>query len=260
MNRIYLVLLSFCLYCNNSLADDIVFTSKDGAVLRLADLTDTSAKASPNSQNIPAAARVLFEEGVEMGKSGQYLPAIEKFKAASQIVPSWPYPYYQTGFTWLLQKNVEQALASYRKVDALEPRGFFTSKQEVFTLERELAGTYTQGLYLLFVSHEWSDDVGEKIKIMRRVIELVPDYAPAYQKLSILEEDIVKKLDLLERALTFQSDAETRGMLLLNKATNLHIQGDKDAAITILGELVLDGSTTKTVTAWAKKLLLQIYE
>ena len=260
MSRVSTLLLLGCLLGNDVMADDIVFRSTDGVVLRLSDLAGTSAEASPNRANIPTAAGKFFDDGVQLGKSGRYRQAVEKFNAAIKLAPNWPYPHYQRAFTMMLHDDATEALASYRKVDELEPRGFFTSKQTIYTLERELDGRYPKGLYLYFLSHEWKEEVAEKIKIMRSIIQSVPDYAPAYQKLAYFEQDGTKKLELLETALTFDTDAETRGMLLLNKATRLNIRGEKGTATRILGELVLDRSTTKTVSAWAKALLRQMYE
>jgi hypothetical protein len=50
-------------------------------------------------------------------------------------------------------------------------------------------------------------------------------------------------------------DPETKGVLLINRAIILHRQGDRESAVTILGELALDPQSTLGTEMLAKSTL-----
>ena len=65
-------------------------------------------------------------------------------------------------------------------------------------------------------------------------ILLTPAFPAAWQHLaSVLDEDDAR-LHALDRGLAFQPDAETRGMLVINKALLLDRRGQTQEAITML--------------------------
>ena len=67
-------------------------------------------------------------------------------------------------------------------------------------------------------------------------------------------------LDAIEKGLTANPDAETRGTLLINKALTLHGQGDQQSARAILNDLVVDPTATLNSEALAKQLLPMVSE
>jgi tetratricopeptide (TPR) repeat protein len=124
------------------MAEKPIYTAEDGRELRLADLVDTSGEASANTTNIPEPAIELFNEGIEFGRNNDLEGALEKFSAATELAPEWPYPIFHAAFTHVMTGNTEAALSLYCRVDELEPRGFFTTKTAIAVLEKELNETY----------------------------------------------------------------------------------------------------------------------
>jgi len=52
------------------------------------------------------------------------------------------------------------------------------------------------------------------------------------------------RLKLIEKGLASHPDAETKGMLEINKALVLNLQGEHTGAVRMLGELALDPKST----------------
>lgn len=238
--------------------DDILYTLSNGHKLRRRELVDTKPEASRNMGDVPDAAVEAFNAGVECGRANNIEGALERFEAASALAPDWPYPIFQRAFTLLLKGETEAAYKAYQRVDELEPRGFLSSKVALAALEKELSGDYPQGFYLYFLSHEWQKDDDEKRNILDEVLTVAPDFAAAYQKLSGLAAGPAERLELIESGLGCEPDAETRGMLLVNKAAIVNLRGERDAAIEILGSLVTDAQSAASAAVIAKGILLDM--
>lgn len=231
---------------------EVVYRTEDGRVLTFADLRDhagTFDLALLDPTDVPLRAKELHEEGRRLGSAGELEAAIAKFNEASQLCPEWAYPRYDLAHTYLLQDEDAKALEAYRQVDALVPRGFFTTKTAVWTLEREAAGAIPRGTYRAFLTHEWAEDNERRIQILEEVLSQAPGYPPAHQKLAYFLEDPEQMRWHLERGLEGDPDAETRGMLLLNKAARLDSSVEAER---ILCELALDPETTQLVEHFAK--------
>ena len=82
----------------------------------------------------------------------------------------------------------------------------------------------------------------------------MPRLAPAWKDLAYLTEDDTEKLKLIEKGLAAQPDAETRGMLQINKALVLE-KSDHAAATRLLGEVALDPKSTIGTAEMAKTSL-----
>lgn len=236
-----------------------IYTAEDGRTLTLDNLSDTKSEASKNTANIKEEAIEHFNEGVELGRKNELKAALSKFSAATAQEPKWPYPIYQRAFTLLLLGETDKALSCYRKVDELEPRGFYNSKHALSVVEREAAGEYPTGLYLHYVGHEWLKSDDEKRALMEEITEIAPDFAAAYLTLAGLESEHKARRKLIEFGLKQNPDQETRGMLLLNKAAIHNLDNDKATTIGILGELILDATSTANVVAIAKAILYDMH-
>lgn len=236
-----------------------IYTAEDGRTLALDDLTDTTSEASENTANISEDAIEHFNEGVELGRKNELKAALSKFSAATAQEPKWPYPIYQRAFTLLLLGETDKALACYKKVDELEPRGFYNSKHALSVVQREAAGEYPTGLYLHYVGHEWLKTDDEKRALMEEIAEIAPDFSAAYLTLAGLQRENKERRELIEFGLKHKPDQETRGMLLLNKAAIHNLDNDKTTAIGILGDLILDATSTASVVAIAKAILFDMH-
>jgi len=243
------------------MASDIIFTSKDGQVLTTQDLEDLDATVNwqiKSDKPIPAAAKVLHQQGRQYGQTGQNDKAVAAFKAAIKIAPQWSYPYYDLAYTYMLSGDLQQAYQYYEKVNQLSPNGFFTAITAAHYLQLELKGKYPQGLYLYYLSHEWDKTPAQQLALFANIVKKFPNYAPAWQKLADLYQDNAAKQDAIERGLSSEPDKETEGFLLINKSIMLYNSGDKKQALALLGELVLDPQSLTNINLIAKKTIAML--
>ena len=237
-------------------ADDIIFKDKSGRVLTESDLataTGTFNWEIHSGTPVPAEAQALHEKGRAAGAAGDSKAALDYFAQAAALAPDWPYPLYDAAYTYMLQRDFKTAYAYYQRVDAMEPRGYFTVKTAVDTLAKEAAGKLPQGLYLYFVGLEWQTDPAKKYQALVEMTEKIPQFAPGWKERAVLETDDDKQLVALDNGLRDDPDAETRGFLLVNKALLLNRRGQRDAAIAMLGELALDPASPLDIEIIAKK-------
>ena len=200
----------------------------------------------------------MHQRARQEGQYGRYDQAIDLLNKTSQLAPKWPYPLYDLAYTYLLQKDYEQALGYYRLTNRLEPRGFFTCKTAIYALEGESEGRFPQGQYLNYLSIEWTDDEDEKLAIAREITQKAPDFAPAWKELVNLLTDSTERMEAIEAGLSKQPDLETKGNLLINKALLLDRQNQTKDVINILGNLILDSEVTLTNEALGKFVLAQL--
>lgn len=224
----------------------VVYTDRNGE--QTTDVTRVSGSAKfkvvgPGS--IPAAAEALHQEGRKLSSQGKYDLAIERFRKASEIAPHWAYPIYDLAFTLLLQGKTADALAEYKRVDSLEPDGFFTTKTAVGALEKEVSGKIPTGTYLKYVMLEDLPSAKVRCETAKALWEQVPDFAPALKEYALGTDNDAERLALIEKALKMDLDPETRGILMLNRASSLNAAGRKEEARQIL--LTLKDSKTETL-------------
>ncbi|NOQ74824.1 MAG: hypothetical protein GQ574_22610 [Crocinitomix sp.] len=203
---------------------------------------------------ISPEADALQNEGREFGQMGEYAEAIEKFTAAHEAAPKWPYPPYDLAYTYLLQDDQENALKYYEITDSLAPRGFFTSKTALHTLKREKAGELPEGVYTLYLSLEWLQDEAERSELIEDLVTNFPDFAPGWKEYSTIL-DGQARLDAIETGLSVNPDIETMGILSINKAIILNERDDYPAAEKLLLSVIFDASSTLGNVELAKLVL-----
>lgn len=239
----------------------LVFKDAAGRELTTDDLQGISGKVRwelIGAGAIPAEASRLHAEAREAGGRGDYALALNLLDQAHRLAPDWPYPIYDTAFTYLLQGDSEKAEEYYTEVDRMAPRGFFTSKTSLDCLRRERAGVLPPGFCKAFVSLESMDDKMKKTALLEGIVEAFPAFPAAWEELSSLLEYDDARLSAITRGLAHDPDSETKGMLLINRALVLHRRGDRDGAVKILGELALDPQSTLGTEMLAKATLAQI--
>jgi tetratricopeptide (TPR) repeat protein len=173
--------------------------------------------------------------------------------------PEWAYPVYDLAFTYLLKGDSAKALQLYHKTDKMEPKGFFTTKTAIYSLEGEKAGKFPTSLYMAYLQIEWSTDATKKLQIARAITEQFPDYAPAWKELAYLV-DTTERLQVINTGLSKDPDPETKGILLINKAVILHDKGQPETARKMLGDLIFSPETTTANEQMAKFTLRSISE
>jgi len=216
-------------------------TVRDGKLL---DVTGRVRYEIIGKGNISAAAESLHRQAREAGGHGDYKAAIVLLEQASELAPAWPYPVYDRAYTHLLMNDFEGARTYYRRTLQLSPRGFFTAITALDTLTREHNGDLPMGIYLAYLSLEYMKDKVQKDGALRDLVKQIPKFAPAWKEFASLCDDDDERLAAIERGLAANPDAETRGMLQINKALVLNLKGDHAAAVQLLGELALDPKST----------------
>lgn len=207
------------------------------------------------NKNIDFRAQQLHQEARVLGQTGKYDLSISKLQEAMEIQPTWAYPVYDLAFTYLLKGEDDNALKFYKKTDELEPKGFFTTKTAIYSLEGEKLGIFPKGLYLTYMQIEWTDDINKKREIISLLTQNVPDFAPAWKELADISEDETVRLYAINQGLSKKPDIQTEGILLINKAIILNNSQDKEGAKQILNTLVLSENVTKSNVKLAKLVL-----
>jgi tetratricopeptide (TPR) repeat protein len=241
--------------------EEIIFKDSLGHLLKEADLAKVTGEVSYeviDNKMIDPRAKSLHEEARKLGQSGNYDLAIAKLEQAIQIQPDWAYPVYDLAFTWLLKQDFDKALAFYKKTDELEPKGFFTAKTAIYSLEGEKAGKFPQGLYTVYMQIEWAGDSTKKLQLAKAIIDKTPDFAPAWKALAVLSNSKEEREKAIEQGLSKEPDAETKGILLINKAIILNESGKKEEATKLLGNLIFSSDATTASVEMGKFTLRSI--
>lgn len=204
---------------------------------------------------ISEAAAALHQEARQHGGRGEYDLSIEKLLKANELAPEWAYPVYDLGFTYLLKQDFETALKYYEMTDQMEPKGFFTAKTALWSLKKELAGEFPKGLYLGYMRVEWMQSDEEKVQYAKAIVEKIPNYAPAWKEIAGKSNNHAERLQAIEKGLNANPDAETEGMLLINKALIFDVNGETNKAKSILSQLMNNKSVTTSNFELAKLVL-----
>jgi tetratricopeptide (TPR) repeat protein len=225
----------------------VIFRSADGRTLTTEDLRGATGNYRfevVGEGQVPAEAESLHQQGREAGGRGDYKRALALFNRASKVAPQWPYPVYDTAFTYLLMHDYGAARTYYKKTLELRPCGFFTAITAADTLAREQKGELPVGTYLGYVSLETVDNPTRKAELIRALVKQLPEFAPGWKELASIIDNDDEKLAIVEKGLAAHPDAETKGILEINRAMILNLKGKREEAIRRLGELALDPEST----------------
>lgn len=261
-----LLILSSCQTVTNktnSEQSNIIFKDSSGHTLTKTDLANITGKVNyeiSGNQTIDATAKALHDEARKLGQAGKYDLSIVKLEQAIKNQPTWAYPTYDMAYTYLLKGDFDNALKFYKKTDELEPKGFFTAKTALYSLEGEQSGKFPKGLYITYTQIEWTDDANKKLETAKGITEKVPDYAPAWKELANLLNGNEEKLKAIEQGLSKNPDADTKGILKINKAIILNESGKTEEAKQLLGNLIFSPDVTTGNAELAKFTLKSIAE
>ncbi len=247
----------------NSEQENIIFKDSLGNVLTKSDFANITGQINyeiMGDQKIDTRAQALHQEARELGQKGEYDLSIAKLEEAIKIQPTWAYPTYDLAYTYLLKGDFDNALKFYKKTDELEPKGFFTAKTALYSLEGEKSGKFPKGLYVTYLQIEWTNDASKKLEIANTITQKVPDFAPAWKELANMLNDKTERLNAIEKGLSKNPDAETKGILIMNKAIILDGDGKKEDAKKLLGNLIFSSDITFGNLELAKFALKSITE
>jgi tetratricopeptide (TPR) repeat protein len=262
---IFLVFALFLGSCStngeNETDNKIVFKDDKGNEISMSDLEGVTGSYNwelKDDTQIPEEANRLHQEARQYGGEGKYDLAIQKLEKAYEIAPNWAYPVYDLAYTYLLQKDFSNALKYYKMTDEMEPKGFFMAPVGHWSLKKEKAGEFHEGLYLAFMQIEWMSTSKEKLQTAKMIVDKFPTYAPAWEVIAQQASSNEERLGAVEKGLSFNPDISTKGMLLINKALVKNIQKKEEEAKDILGEVIFDKETTLGNIELAKSVLLTI--
>lgn len=263
-----IVLFAFCscqsTYTKNGTPENIiVFKDSAGHSLTRNDIENATGQVNYEiiiNQAIDTTAKTLHNEAKKLGQDGKYDLSIAKLEDAIKVAPQWAYPTYDLAYTYLLKHDFQKALEFYKKTDQLEPLGFFTTKTAIYSLEGEQSGIFPPGLYLAYLQIEWADNLNKKLEITKAITEKIPGYAPAWKELALLLTDMQEKQYAIEKGLCQNPDADTKGILEINKAIILNAKGDKNGAQELLGNLIFASGSSRANIELAKFTLRSILE
>jgi tetratricopeptide (TPR) repeat protein len=219
----------------------------------------------PTSKPVQAVAprpETAFDQAMKLhaqarltGESGNLRKALELFQQARELAPEWPQPLYDTALTYLLMGDGAKALEVYEQVDQMAPGGFSDTKRVIECLRREKSGRLPKGTFREFIDVMRSRDQEEFREKLEELTRTAPGFYPAWRELISYGKDLDEQQRRLEKALSLEPDAESRGELLIYKA-NLLRRGGKDAeARTLLQSLVDDPKSPPSTVNGAKEAL-----
>jgi tetratricopeptide (TPR) repeat protein len=240
----------------------IEFTDSNGSKISKEELKNSTGTFNYEIYGIEGVsdlAKSLHSQARQYGQSGNYQKAIKNLEQANKEAPNWAYPLYDLAYTYLLQDDYENALKYYQLTDKVAPKGFYTSKTALHTLEREKAGDFQKGLYKSYLSLEWIDNQAEKAEMIKLLVDKFPSFAPAWKDYSSLLEG-KERLNAIEKGLEHNPDIETKGMLLINKALVINEDGNNKKASEILTNIIFDSNSTFGNIEMAKFALNNISE
>ena len=240
----------------------IEFTDSNGNKISKEELATSTGRFNYEIYGIEGVsdlAKSLHNQARQFGQTGDYKNAIEKLTQANKEAPNWPYPLYDLAYTYLLQDDYENALKYYQLTDKIAPKGFYTSKTALHTLEREKKGELQKGLYKSYLSLEWMNNPTEKKEMIKLLVAKFPSFAPAWKDYSSLLKG-KERLNAIEKGLEQNPDNETKGMLLINKALVVNENGNFKEASELLTNVIFDTNSTFGNIEMAKFVLNSIVE
>jgi len=225
--------------------DALVFRDRAGRTLSEAELRESTDVRWElvGALGVPAQARMLHQQGRLAGGRGDSSQALRLFEAAHALAPNWPYPCYDAAFTHLLANDRERALVLYSDVDLLAPRGFFAAKTTLHLLGRELQGELPPGTTRMLLLLEWQCD-SDREQLLGQLLSRHPDLGPAWMACVNRARTAAARAYAVECGLKARCDAETQGLLQINRALDLCQRGEQQAGFALLARVALDPDTT----------------
>eukprot|EP01084_Bolivina_argentea_P300771 518712_1 len=230
----------------------------------------SESQIKPNSGNpIPPTAKTIYQEAIQKRSNGKYKEARDELLFAHNIVPQWEYPLYELAYTYLLQKDYKNALIYYKKTNSLFPsgHGFLNTQTAIWSLRNEKKNNkFKKGLYYDYVMIETLDK-SEQLHAYQQIINTYPYYAPAYNKIALIGNDMETKQNAIDDGLAlidteFGVDKETGGMLYIQQALMYWENSDFDSAKRVLAELIMGDNVTfhnENMAKWIMKTINEMY-
>jgi tetratricopeptide (TPR) repeat protein len=212
-------------------------------------------ETAPQAPAIPERALQLHAQGRKQGEAGQFDEALKSFLQAREAAPNWPIPLYDIGLTYLHMKEDARALEAYEQLDTLVPQGIADSKRMLDSLRREKAGHVPEGTLREFLEVEQLKDPAEVHQRLEALTKKAPEFVPAWEALALTTDKPDEGERLITKALSLEPDIDTRGQLLLHRATLLKRRHENEAARKQLQALIDDPNMPPNIVAEAREMI-----
>lgn len=209
--------------------------------------------------NIPEKAVDHYNKGRIHGEKGEYALALDWFKQTLKIAPNWSYPLYDMAYVLLFLGEWQKAYNLYKQVDKIYPRGFYATKTAIHTLSRETKNKLPGDTYKFFLTIKQEEDMDRKDELLDYLLDRCTEFAPAWLEKYKTVNSQNEQLFCLSKGLSYNSDPETKGLMLINQAVVFLNSNRKTEAYNILSELVFDENLTLQNEHLAKALLAREY-
>ncbi|WP_224243025.1 tetratricopeptide repeat protein [Hyalangium gracile] len=213
-------------------------------------------ETTPQPPAIPEQAMRLHAQGRKQGEAGQFAEALKSFQQAREAAPSWPIPLYDIGLTYLHLEDDARALEVYEQLDTVVPHGLSDSKRILDSLRREKAGRVPPGTLREFLEVEQLKDPEEAHRRLEALTRKAPEFVPAWEALALSAEKLDEGERLVAKALSLEPDIDTRGQLLLRRASLLKRRREPEAARKQLQALIDDPNMPPRIVAEAREMLM----
>lgn len=233
----------------------VIYADDSGNVLRMSDLESSSEFASYDDlsyQNLSPSASHLIMQANEHRNKDHLSEAIQLYEEAIREAPEAPLPVYNLAQTYLNMGEIEQAQYYYELADRLSPKGFYDTKTALYTLKAEQEGDLIPGTYLSYQQIEWAASREQQVTIARDLVNHQVHFAPGWKVLANLLTDLDERQEAIVEGLSYPSDIDTYGNLMVNQALLWDMQGKHQEAIELLGELIFDPNMTVGIQNIAK--------
>lgn len=179
------------------------------SITRAFELDDTVERrtAVPVEKTL-ISAETYFERGIQHGKAGRYMQAIEHYTQTIQLKPNhiWAYNYrgiaYRnlgnlelaiTDHTLAIEFDPEDAKAYFNRGIAHRKLGNYDAAIRDYDCAIELDPHYVKAYNNRGAAYKKRGDHNAAIRDFSRAIELDPDYAIAYNNLGLIYELILQE-------------------------------------------------------------------
>ncbi len=213
-------------------------------------------ETAPQAPVPPERAMQLHAQGRKQGEAGEFAEALTSFLQAREAAPSWPVPLYDIGLTYVHMKEDARALEAFEQLEALVPQGLSDSKRMLDSLRREHDGRVPPGTLREFLEVEQLKDLQEVHQRLEALTKKAPEFVLAWEALALAAEKTEESERLLAKALALSPDMDTRGHLLLHKATLLKRHKEFEAARKQLQALIDDPNSPPDIVSEARAMLL----
>jgi tetratricopeptide (TPR) repeat protein len=257
-----IVLLCGCAHAME--APGVIYRDASGRALTRADLPTRGAPASKNiawwDGTVPPEAEGLLGRAREAEADGDFEAALDLIAQAREAAPDWPAPTYAAAYLSVRMGDNAKAEEHFRAVLQKAPRGFEWTDTALDSLRREREGVIPEGSYRRFMLLVSRNNVAQKNDSLMALLEESPAFPAVWAELALARNRMLMTLDRIEIGLSYNPDRDTKAILLINKALVPAAERRQGEAIQILGDIILDPSSTVWAEALAKDALVATLE